>query len=99
MMKSMFLTFLLVACGDNIKPPDGDFDFTDVAPEPNGVKPDDEIAQDAGFDVPADADAPDTSDSGVTPDAEAPPDAPACADSHIELNGHEHKCQHDMDLP
>ncbi len=29
----------------------------------------------------------------------AAPDAQECTDSHIDLNGQEHKCQHDQDLP
>lgn len=47
-----------------------------------------------------------TPDHQPKPDADAPtpgadagvdaPDGPACEDKHIELNGHEHKCQHDQ---
>ncbi len=53
-------------------------------------------APDAMFDY-TDVDMPPEPD-GIKPgepaDAGIAPDALACDDSHIELNGHEHKCQH-----
>ncbi len=93
-MKQLTFCFLIAAaCGDNLRPAvdvDAGFDLSDVdlpekppAQEPPGEVPD------SGTPIPdAGIDAP------VTPDA-----GPVCVDSHIELNGQEHKCQHDMDLP
>jgi hypothetical protein len=95
-MKKLTLFLFLAACGDNISPaaPDAALDYSDVTPpEPDRIGPDDSPVADAG----ADASTPDAPDIAVDA-APVAPDA-ACEDSHIDLNGHEHKCQHDQDLP
>jgi hypothetical protein len=97
-VKKLTLFLLLAACGDNIHPdePDAYFDFSDVMPE---------ILPPKGTDGPAcpEPGAPGHDvcrgiDAGV-PDAVGSPDAAVCEDSHVELNGHEHRCQHDQELP
>ncbi len=92
---AVFFTLLaLSGCGDNIAP---DLDVYDEdRPAVNDIDPGDPAAP------PDAATGPDAlqCDPGVTWGACA--DAavePECQDSHIDLNGHEHKCRHDQDLP
>ena len=83
-MKKIIILAILAACGDNIGPdPDPD-PSVDIGPE--GLDPD----RFPGHE--------DDSEDGLLPDAgvHRPEE---CKDSHIYVNGHEHKCQHDMDLP
>jgi hypothetical protein len=85
-MKKLLFAVLFCACGDNIVIP---------APDAGTWQPPDEVG-----DLDLTADPTEETPVEAAPDAGAP-DAPLppCVDSHIELNGHEHKCTHDQVLP
>jgi hypothetical protein len=109
-----YLLLAAASCGDNIKPAsiDAAFDFSDVDPiEPAGVKPDDKCEVGVGecaatgklvdgvCDAAAKPPEPETMNERDDDCDGAIDEGLACEDSHIDLNGHEHKCQHDQDLP
>lgn len=74
-----FLALALLAACGDNIHPSVDASFDFTDVDPPEIKPDDRAPTDAG--VP---------DSGI-----AVPDLGTCDDSHVEINGHEHKCQHD----
>ncbi len=100
-MKIAPFLILLAACGDNIHPAPAPDALVLVVPDPTVNPGDPRLPEpdagvpDSGMSIPdAGMDAA-VCDAG-TLDAEEPE---VCDDSHIELNGHAHKCQHDMPLP
>lgn len=87
-MKRILLATLLAACGDNRSLVQ--WCLCQIHPD----------APDAGLYGPA-VGLDETNvqlDGGVSPDSGVYSEA-ECEDTHIDLNGHEHKCHHDQELP
>ncbi len=80
-----WLLLLVLGCGDNIHPdarPDARVYYPPPLIDPG--KPGDPVGVDPGESVPP----PPLTDAGAAPDA-------APCDRHVDINGHEHKCQHE----